>query len=118
MSLYEGIKDVASVLQKADNIELYKQLLDLGKEALSLQQEVSQLQSENKELKKAIDLEDKIIRHTNERAPGERHPDYPYITLKDETPEIRYCALCWGKHHKLIQLYDNLNCYVCESERQ
>ena len=43
MSLYEGIKDVASVLQKADNIELYKQLLDLGKEALSLQQEVSRL---------------------------------------------------------------------------
>lgn len=27
MGLYEGIKDVAKVVQQADNVELYKQLL-------------------------------------------------------------------------------------------
>ena len=29
MSLYDGIKDVAKVIQKADNVDLYRQLLDL-----------------------------------------------------------------------------------------
>ena len=30
MGLYDGFKDVLSVAQKADNIELYKQLLDFS----------------------------------------------------------------------------------------
>ena len=90
----------------------------MGKEALSLQQELSQLQEENKNLKKAMELDDRIVRHINEKTQESYHRDFPYITLKDESPEIRYCALCWGKYHKLIQLYDYLNCYVCESERQ
>lgn len=30
MGLYEGIKDVAKVVQQADNIELYRQLVDLS----------------------------------------------------------------------------------------
>lgn len=36
MGLYEGIKDVAKVVQQADNIELYKKLLDLSSEALDM----------------------------------------------------------------------------------
>ena len=30
MSLYEGIKDVAKVVQQADNIDLYLKLIDLS----------------------------------------------------------------------------------------
>ena len=30
MGLYEGIKDVAKIVQQADNLELYRQLLDLS----------------------------------------------------------------------------------------
>ncbi len=33
MGLYESIKDVANLVQKADNIGLYKQLLDLSAQA-------------------------------------------------------------------------------------
>lgn len=36
MGLYEGIKDVAKVVQQADNIELYKTLLDLSSQALDM----------------------------------------------------------------------------------
>lgn len=63
MGLYEGIKDVAKVVQQADNIELYRQLLDLSAQALDLQAENGQLKEELHELKKKQDLEDKIIRH-------------------------------------------------------
>lgn len=52
MGLYEGIKDIAKVLQQADNIPLYQQLLDLSTQALELQGEVARLRAENEELKR------------------------------------------------------------------
>ena len=61
MGLYEGIKDVAKVVQQADNIELYRQLLDLSAQALDLQAENGQLKEELHELKKKQDLEENII---------------------------------------------------------
>ena len=51
MGLYEGLKDVANIVQKADNIDLYRQLLDLSAQALDLQNKVSELMDENKKLK-------------------------------------------------------------------
>lgn len=102
MGLYQGIKDVANVVQKADNIELYKKLLDLSAQALDLQAEIAQLKEENAELRKSHDLESRVIRHTE-----------PYITLRDDAPEIQYCAVCWGHDKKLIQLYDGFRCRIC-----
>jgi len=37
MGLYEGIKDVAKIVQQADNIDLYRQLIDLSSQALDMQ---------------------------------------------------------------------------------
>ena len=55
MGLYDGIKDVAKVVQQADNIELYQKLLDLSSQALDMQNEISRLTMENAELKKIKD---------------------------------------------------------------
>ena len=49
MGLYEGIKDAIGLAQKADNIDLYKQLLDLGAQALERQAEITRLREENAE---------------------------------------------------------------------
>ena len=56
MGLYEGIKDVAKVVQQADNIELYRQLVDLSAQALDMQSEINRLTAENTELRKKQDL--------------------------------------------------------------
>ena len=64
MGLYEGIKDVAKVVQQADNIELYRQLLDLSAQALDLQAENSKLKEEIADLKKAKLAESDIVWHT------------------------------------------------------
>ena len=61
MGLYEGIKDVAKVVQQADNIDLYKKLLDLSAQALDQQAEIARLKAENEELRKGKDLEATII---------------------------------------------------------
>ena len=101
MGLYEGIKDVIGLAQKADNADLIKQLLDLGAQALEMQDEIRKLKEENAELKKANDLENRIIMHKEN-----------YITLKDDMEEIHYCPNCWGLIHKLIPKTEN-GCYEC-----
>ena len=111
MGLYEGIKDAIGIAQKADNIELYRQLLDLGSQALEMQAEITKLREENEELKGANDLESRIIKH-----------DEPYFTLQDENEKICYCATCWGNQNKLIQMKrinhngrNKLQCNICKT---
>lgn len=117
MGLYEGIKDVAKIAQKADNIELYKQLLDLGAQALDMQEEIRRLKEANAELKDEKNLKSKICRHISKKIDS-FHNEHPYITLLDDVDEIRYCAICWGRDKKLIQLYDELNCEECSRLKQ
>lgn len=110
MGLYEGIKDLAKIAQQADNIELYRQLLDLSAQALDMQDKIRDLKKENEELKNANDLESRIVRHPEN-----------FITLKGEPEDIRYCAVCWGNEHKLIQLncdndeYCQFICIKCKN---
>ncbi len=115
MGVYEGLKDVINIAQKADNIDLYRKLLGLSKEALDLQEELSRLKAENIELKKSRDLEEKIEHHISKKSGYNR--EHPYITLKDDSLKIRYCAICWAKDKQLIQLYDELNCICCNERK-
>ena len=111
MVLYDGIKDVAKIVQKADNIDLYLKLLDLGEQALELQNENSKLKEEIASLKKTRITADKIQRHKN-----------PYVTLSDDPMELQYCAVCWDSDQKLVQMkiveqygYKNVHCHRCRS---
>ena len=96
MWLYDAMKDVAKLAQKADNIELYQRLIDLSAQALDLQAENTKLKEENAELKKRKDLANEIVRHKE-----------PYITLRNDEEMLRYCSHCWDTDEKLVQL-------VCE----
>lgn len=108
MSLYDGIKDVAKVVQQADNIDLYKQLLDLGQQALDMQAEIGKLREENAELKKSRDLDSDIVYHVD-----------PFVTRKSDEIPIKYCATCWGNGKRLITLQirgiGNCRCPSCKA---
>ena len=103
-SIYEAIKDVAAIAQKADNIDLYKKLLDIGSDALDLQNRVFELTEKNKELQNRLNEKENVIRHA----------DGLYITFANESPEIKYCSTCWGKDNKRIQLNVEGRCRICE----
>ena len=110
MSLYDGIKDVANVVRKADNIELYQQLLDLGQIALDMQDQIRELKQENYELKRCRENEQQIERHIE-----------TYITLKNDESKLKYCSVCWDRERKLIQMtpFDDRKayfCFVCKSK--
>lgn len=94
MSIYDLLKDAASIAQKADNIDLYRKLLDVSAQALDMQNELYRLNNEINELKKTQDLLPLIERHKE-----------AFITLKNENTELRYCSHCWDAERKLIQLF-------------
>lgn len=94
MSFYDGIKDVATVLKTAGNIELYQKLLDIGAQALDMQDELFHLKEENANLKKKNDLRPLIERHNES-----------FITLKNDNQRLRYCSHCWDVEEKLVQLH-------------
>lgn len=108
MSFYDAMKDAVGLAQKADNIELYRQLLDLSAQALDMQYEIAMLKQENQRLRDDKEISQKIIRHKS-----------PYITLADEPTDRCYCATCWGNSKKLIQMVVgndvlcHFSCKVC-----
>jgi hypothetical protein len=106
MGLYEGIKDVAKIVQQADNLELYRQLIDLSAQALDMQAAINKLTEENAELKKKQDIEKRIQRHQE-----------LYLTLRGEEGDILYCSHCWDNDRKLIQMrksYGECLCPHCQ----
>lgn len=60
MGFYDAFKDAINLAQKADNIELYRKLLDLNAQALNLQEENMRLRQENAELKNKRTLRHKL----------------------------------------------------------
>ena len=90
MGLYDALKDAISLAQKADNLELYRQLLDLSAQAIDLQEEVNCIK------KRKIE-EVRIVRHKQ-----------PYLTLLDDSQQLKYCATCWDVDRILIQMNEQL----------
>ncbi len=96
MRLYEAFKEVLSIAQKADNIELYRQLLDLSAQVLDMQEAIAKLKKENSEFKVKKSIACKIVRHIE-----------PVVTLKNDSMNLRYCSHCWDSQQLLVQL----NCH-------
>ena len=95
MAIYDIVKDAIGIAQKADNIELYKTLLEIGQMALDLQNENAELKKKIDDLTQSKQFEQDIIRHAE-----------PYYTLKSdgENSSIYYCSTCLGKENKKIQM--------------
>ena len=107
MSFYDAMKDAVNLAQKADNIELYRQLLDLSAQALDLQAEVARLKEENSRLHSDLVIKKNVVRHKG-----------AYITLLDDKDCLPYCAICYGDTEKFFQLMDYdedyFYCYNCK----
>lgn len=107
MSFYDALKDAVNIAQKLDDVELYRQLIDLGAQALDLQEEIIRLREENAELKKAKDLEADIECYVD-----------AFVLRKSDPQPIKYCAGCWVDKRKLASLqddrYDNYICPLCK----
>jgi len=95
MGLYDNVKDVASIIQKSDNVELYKKILDIQKESMDLSEENRKLKEKIRELEELIETKEALI-----------YKDECYY-MKSENEELDgpYCSRCWDKDKKLIRMH-------------
>ncbi|QIB67805.1 hypothetical protein Ami103574_00050 [Aminipila butyrica] len=112
MGWYDTIKDAVSVMQKADNIDVTKQLLEAQKEMMDIQQE-------NFELKRTIDELNTIIEKSKKIKYSEGRGAV-YTIEEDGSKQGPYCTCCWEADGKTISLHRRstsyMNCPCCKAE--
>ncbi len=94
MGWYDALKDAITVAQKADNIELTRQLLDAQRELLDMQAENNRLRGEIFELRsKEADAE------------GLHFDKNSYWkTMPAGAADGPFCSRCWDFDKKLVRL--------------
>ncbi len=103
MGLYDNIKDVASLIQKADNLELYSKILNVQKEAMDLLEENRNLRNKIYELQEKNKLKDSV----------EYIEDAYYVKKEDGTYDGPFCRVCWDKDENLIRMSIGSYDYGC-----
>lgn len=109
MSIIDTAREVVQLVQKADNIELYRRMLELQGEALKLFDENRALKDEIRELKEQLAIRGSL-----------KWEDDKYWL---ETPQGRdgpFCGTCWDVNRKLVRMvpgsYSSSFCQFCEME--
>lgn len=83
MGIIDTLKETVGLIQKVDNIELYKRMLELQTQAVSLV-------DENKALKEKITTRDELTFKKNSYWRGDDGP---------------FCSPCWDKDNHLVRLH-------------
>jgi hypothetical protein len=97
MGVVENLKDVAELVKKAGEIELYKQISAAEDEVREIAREKRRLEDRVQELEHALLFKDE----TEFKAP------FYYLKQGDQTP---YCPRCWEKDRHAIHvvfIFDN-----------
>lgn len=92
MGVVETVKDVAELVQKADNIELYRKLVDLQIQVMEMFAMNRDLQEENRTLRERLAFKADL------KFVGNR-----YIRQTDDGEE-EYCSGCYDSEGKAIRL--------------
>lgn len=114
MGILDTAKDVVSIVQKIDNIELYKQILSLQSEILKLVDENTNLRQEVSSLKEELKIKG-LLRY-------DASQDAYYCDTG--TPELEgpFCQVCWDVDKKLVRMakggYEGIFCRYCSNVRQ
>lgn len=95
MDAIKLLKDVVTVAQKSNDIDMIQKVIAVQEEVIELQDKVFKLQKENNMLKEKLKKSSKIVRYRG----------VPLITIKDDKCKIIYCANCYGKEERLIPVH-------------
>lgn len=108
MGIIDHAKDIAKLIKKYNDAELYQKIIDLHDEIFELRENNLKLKEKIKELKEEKKINKKIVFES------------PFYWLKDgEEKDGPYCQKCYDDNKKLIRLQDLKNgyweCLVCKS---
>ena len=102
MGVINCLKDVVSILQKSNDIEMVQKVIDIQQRIIEMEDTILTLKEENRKLKNNLDIEKKI----------KRFPNDTVIVIKNEE-NIMYCSKCWDDEKKLIQVTKDEEYYKC-----
>ena len=107
LEIKQYFEQVFQIIKKVGTVEEQQKAIALNEQLGKLYSENETLRAENAELKKELDLSDKIQR-----------TEQTFFTLAETPPTIRFCAACWDNAKKVIQLKcedGSYSCPICEN---
>ena len=112
MSIISNAKEIADLVKKYNDQELYQKLVSLREEILEIREENVSLKEEVKTLKEAQKISVTLIRKDNY-----------YIKEGDiDRKEGIFCMSCWDYDNKLVNLhlglYDTIVCNICVARKK
>jgi hypothetical protein len=90
MGILDNAKDVAALVKKMGNIELYQKIVDLQSEIVALSTENLELQEEKKQLKEQLEVKNKM--------------SFKEPFWYAEGDEVPHCPNCWESEKKAVHL--------------
>lgn len=103
MSVLDQAKELASLIKKVGDIEMYRQIVELEGEIIELTRTNRSLEESNSSLQKQLQLRSKMLFKQ------------PFYFQEDD--EVPFCPLCWEKEQQTIHLGSippqNPSTYVC-----
>jgi hypothetical protein len=98
MDILERVKDIAGLVKKYNDQELYQHIVDLREQILGLREENLQLRERNNALETTANIQEELVRDGN-----------LYFRKDDPKKEHPYCVPCWDYDRKLIGLLNARN---------
>jgi F420-0:gamma-glutamyl ligase len=114
MSIIDHAKELADLIKKYNDQDLYERIVTLREEILSLREENLTLKDKVKKLEVAKEIANKLVRDGN-----------CYYMIDDKQHDHPYCLTCWDSDQKLISLIvsqarfgKTIKCGVCSARKK
>lgn len=112
MGIISNAKEIADLVKKYNDQDLYQKIILLREEILEIREENISLKERIKELEDLSSVKSKLIRSEN-----------TYIMEDDpEGKKGLYCMTCWDYEGKLVNLikgaYGILRCDICSARKK
>ena len=107
MGIVDTVRDVAVLVQKADNIELNQKVLELQSQVMELLSENHQLRSQVRELAERAQVMDQLV-----------FDDNLYWLEQGDERDGPFCTKCWDVGNNLVRLHTQGRSLLCPECRR
>jgi hypothetical protein len=108
MGILDTAKEAVQLVQKIDNIELYKEVLNLQSEAIKLVNENTALRNQISALEDRLKVKEAL-----------RFEKNSYWVEQKNSKEGPFCTLCWDKDQKLVRKHlDDTDRWYCPTHEK
>ena len=109
MNILDHAKEIAELVKKYNDQDLYQRIVELREEILQLREDNLRLREETKSLQEANDVGKRLKRDGNR-----------YYLDDDSEKNHPYCMTCWDADRKLVSLIlqkkhnrTRIQCWIC-----